>query len=291
MLNVTNVTGEVIIRLPNGEERPVVAGDVIPSDAEIIAENGGQIMTEELGNVVLSAGVPQRVETLENFTAATSDDEFVVYDDSLDDVLSMVDGGTDATFDDASGEVDIDALLSGDGDILDALEETAAGLGGGGGGGGASFVQLSRIAEDVDPLAFEFEPTTGNEATLEDTDAAGNEAEAEPTTLEDVVISGDFPPVVSGQSNLAPDTPVTIIVTDENGTETTIDVPVAEDGSFTVTLPDTLEDGTFDIVVEAPDPQTGTVTFSDTFVVDTTAPNITVDPVDVTNDPFIEITG
>ena len=291
MLNVTNVSGDVFIRLPNGDEFPVSAGDTIPSDAQIVSDNGGQIITQEQGAIDLAPGTPQLVADVESFEASAFDDEFVVYDDSLDDMLAMVDGG-DAGFDStgSQGVPDIDALLSGDGDILDALEETAAGGGGGAGGGGASFVQLSRIAEDVDPLAFDYEPATTEPQNIEQ-DPAGTATQDESTTLDNITISGDFPPVVAGDSNLEPGTPITITVIDETGAETVIDVIVADDGSFNATLPDTLEDGTFDVVVEAPDPQNGTVTVSETFVVDTTPPTIDVNPIEVTNDEFPEVSG
>ncbi|MEQ5806819.1 Ig-like domain repeat protein, partial [Alteromonas sp. NFXS44] len=291
MLNVTNVSGDVFIRLPNGDEFPVSAGDTIPSDAQIVSDNGGQIITQEQGAIDLAPGAPQLVADVESFEASAINDEFVVYDDSLDDMLAMVDGG-DTGFDStgSQGVPDIDALLSGDGDILDALEETAAGGGGGAGGGGASFVQLSRIAEDVDPLTFDYEPATTEPQNIEQ-DPDGAAAQDEPTTLDNITISGDFPPVVAGDSNLEPGTPITITVIDETGAETVIDVIVADDGSFNATLPDTLEDGTFNVVVEAPDPQNGTVTVSETFVVDTTPPTIDVNPIEVTNDEFPEISG
>ncbi|PMR71593.1 retention module-containing protein, partial [Halomonas heilongjiangensis] len=56
---------------------------------------------------------------------------------------------------------DLEALLAAledeEGDLLDIFDATAAGAGpGGGGGDGHSFVRLARIAEDTDPLAFDF---------------------------------------------------------------------------------------------------------------------------------------
>src|SRR5690554_169938 len=56
---------------------------------------------------------------------------------------------------------DLEALLAaideGEGDLLDALDPTAAGAGPGGGAeGGHSFVMLGRIAEQVSPLSFDY---------------------------------------------------------------------------------------------------------------------------------------
>ena len=56
----------------------------------------------------------------------------------------------------ATAETVIDALNA-DGDLLENLDATAAGLGAGGGdGSGSSFVQLLRITEGTDPLSFQY---------------------------------------------------------------------------------------------------------------------------------------
>ncbi|MFY0990712.1 retention module-containing protein, partial [Halomonas sp. C05BenzN] len=110
----------------------------------------------------------------EGETLVTADNARVELDfgDNLDPTL--IEGGQEVAMtpeldadqpvavEDASAlDEDLDALLAAledeEGDLLDIFDATAAGAGpGGGGGDGHNFVRLTRIAEDTDPLAFDF---------------------------------------------------------------------------------------------------------------------------------------
>ncbi|WP_146951016.1 retention module-containing protein, partial [Halomonas cupida] len=75
----------------------------------------------------------------------------------------------------------IDLLESAEGDLLDALEEPAAGEAGaaGPGGEGHSFVRLLRIVEDVDPLAFEFNQARLDDIAVRDGQGAGAQSDSD----------------------------------------------------------------------------------------------------------------
>lgn len=285
MLNVIDVTGNVTAVLSNGEQISVSEGDILPSDAQIISLDGGAILTEQAGEIILQPRAPQAVANLEFEQASLFDNENVVYEDTLDNVFTDINGESPS-----AAVTDIDALLAGDGDILNALEETAAGGAGGGGGGGATFVQLSRIAEDVEPLAFDYTPEVGSPQDIEG-ETIGQGSTQDPTTIDNFTVSDGFPPVVSGETNLDPNTPITISVIDENGDSTLVEAQTDEDGNFNFSLPDTLEDGNITVVVEVPDPQQGSIVVSETVTIDGTAPGLTIDPIDVTNNPLPEISG
>ncbi|WP_282571260.1 retention module-containing protein [Methylonatrum kenyense] len=150
---VTFIQGEVIARAPDGSERVLQIGDEIREGEVIITSAGGRVefdfvdggfyvMTED---EELTASIELAQDT------APTDDEAVTDDDVVAEVLEA---------------------LEGDEDLLEVLEDPAAGPGGGdGAGGGRSFVQLARISELTGDLSFAFgqnEPGafTGSEEEL-----------------------------------------------------------------------------------------------------------------------------
>ena len=134
---VANVIGKAFVVGLNGVVRPLKAGDVI--------EQGEVIQTADGGRVELLMNDGQML--------AVAPEQAMRVDESLVAVDSRP-VPQDSAVQAATGNTVIDALNRG-GDLTDQLEATAAGAGAGGGGGdGNSFVQLLRIVEPTDPLAF-----------------------------------------------------------------------------------------------------------------------------------------
>tara|TARA_B100000700_G_scaffold150217_1_gene166914 strand:+ start:5988 stop:6467 length:480 start_codon:yes stop_codon:yes gene_type:complete len=148
-LIVKEVVGEVFVRLPNGEVKLVSVGDSIVQ--------GARIMTQAQSSVTLSGTnsdfeipanqhVSLGADTLAEF--GLSLDEHQVAQQSVAEALNGLDAqptSPSATNEDPSISSFLDAL-QGDGDILDALEATAAGAGGGAAGGGGPLLYSSHVS-------------------------------------------------------------------------------------------------------------------------------------------------
>ncbi|QLI81393.1 retention module-containing protein [Chitinibacter fontanus] len=137
------VEGEAFIRDASGKTTPIAAGDQL--------QEGQVIFTSASGHVTLLLPNGQVIEL--------GADRSLLLDGDLADTQP-----TDATEAkvanaDASADQIINALNQGK-DLSDELEATAAGLNGAGGEGeGSGFVRLLRIAENVDPVSFDFAGT------------------------------------------------------------------------------------------------------------------------------------
>ncbi|BFM09179.1 Ig-like domain-containing protein [Halioxenophilus aromaticivorans] len=163
---IENIVGSAGILNADGSITPVSVGDVIPDDAVLQSIGGEAVITTDQGELNLLEGLQGSFNIAgDSFFAANEDSENLLFDDSLDNLLGELNTAGVETNED----LDIAALLEGDGDILESLEETAAGLSGGGGAeGGSSFVRVARVAEDSSESEFDIE-------------SANNEPEQEPT--------------------------------------------------------------------------------------------------------------
>jgi VCBS repeat-containing protein len=105
-------------------------------------------------------------------------------------------GADEAAVDDESVRQAL-AILEQGGDLLEELEDTAAGLAGGAGGGGISFVQLARLTIDTpEPQRFEF-----NETLPLPTPAAQQETGSinYPPVTADLTVQGDEDTAITGR--------------------------------------------------------------------------------------------
>ncbi|MGL5037893.1 MAG: Ig-like domain-containing protein, partial [Aeromonas sp.] len=133
------------------------------------------------------------------------------------------------------------------------------------------------------------------------TDPAGNTATDDDLGSVDVtapIITVDAPdntndttPTITGQTDAAPGSTVTIIVTDSKGQEQTLTTTVKPDGSYSVDVETPLAEGEYKAEASVTDPAGNTATDDDLGSVDVTAPTITVDAPDNTNDTTPTITG
>ncbi|ENM5825765.1 cadherin-like domain-containing protein, partial [Vibrio metoecus] len=118
----------------------------------------------------------------------------------------------------------------------------------------------------------------------------------EPTVI--LVITVDAPdnindttPTITGTTNAVPGSTVTLVVTDANGTQQTLTATVQPDGGYSVDVTTPLEEGSYQVTASVTDPAGNTGSATDNGSVDVTAPVITVDAPDNTNDTTPTIIG
>lgn len=135
---VVAVTGTAFAVDANGNRRALKAGDILQKGEVVQTPAGSRVELLMDDGKVLAVAPEQNIKLDESVTQTA--ERPTAQDASV-----------------AQGTIDtvIQALERG-GDLSGQLEATAAGLGGGGGGEGegSSFVQLLRIFEGVDPLAY-----------------------------------------------------------------------------------------------------------------------------------------
>ncbi|MFM5103849.1 retention module-containing protein, partial [Aeromonas veronii] len=133
------------------------------------------------------------------------------------------------------------------------------------------------------------------------TDPAGNTGTATDNGSVDVTaptITVDAPdnttdttPTITGTTNAALGSTVTLVVTDANGNQQTLTAIVQPGGGYSVDVTTPLAEGSYKVDASVTDPAGNTGSATDDGSVDVTAPVITVDAPDNTNDTTPTITG
>ncbi|GMA80493.1 retention module-containing protein [Shewanella glacialipiscicola] len=101
----------------------------------------------------------------------------------------------------------------------------------------------------------------------------------------------DTTPTITGSTDAPPGSTITIVVTDSTGAEQTLTTTVNPDGTYSVDVISPLAEGPITATATVTDPAGNTGTATDDGNVDITAPNITVDAPDNTQDTTPTITG
>ncbi|MFC3115100.1 retention module-containing protein [Cellvibrio fontiphilus] len=135
---VAFLQGQAWAKAPDGSLRPLTVGAVL-NDNEIIVTAEGARVELDIGGVeplIIYGGQEVAMSRDMNPQTATSADEALLDDASVDQALT---------------------ILEQEGDLLEELEETAAGDNAGGGSDGSSnFVRLDRIAESTEDQDFSY---------------------------------------------------------------------------------------------------------------------------------------
>ncbi|SDY12823.1 retention module-containing protein, partial [Aidingimonas halophila] len=206
---VVSITGRAWARDEEGNMRELRAGSTLQEGETLITSDNGSVQLD------FDDGLdPTRIGGGEEV--------------AITDVLS--DESTADAEESSAQDDDIDALLAEldeeDGDLLEELEDPAAGAGGGGAdGGGHDFVRLSRITETVDPASFSFGDVQGTEFI----DAEG---EALPVTEDETVgttltLTPDVPDAETG--TIIDTSPFTVV--EGNDISLTVTTSTAPSGS------------------------------------------------------------
>ncbi|PMR72927.1 retention module-containing protein, partial [Billgrantia endophytica] len=277
---VVSITGQAWARDADGNMRELRVGDTLLEGESLVTSDSGRVeldFADNLDPTVIEGG--QEVAMTLELDADQPVDmgEFSALDEDLEALLAAIDDG--------------------DGDLLDVLDATAAGAGpGGGADGGHNFVQLARIAEAIDPLAFEFGvglaselPEIGGGAGI-----GGDTAPIIPTVDADfnlVSIDNVLQATLTGNSTNA--STITVVLTG-GGLNETFTVTPESDGTWSVDLSDIeFEDGveySVDVTATSPDGNTATAEDSDSY----TLPTVEITEFDVSsanNEVSSELTG
>ncbi len=293
---IAEVNGEAsLVRGETGEQVNVTVGmTVAEGDVLNISPDGFVTVSVDGELRTLPAGQSVTFPLQLDFTENNSDDEFAVFDESVDELTALLDGVDGVDGNNQEGDADFLDVLAGDGDILESLEATAAGLDGGAGtDGGSNFVRVDRINEEVDPVGFQFDQNAnGNDdvAPVEFSES-GEQAQDISLTLDAIGLTSDTTPTLSGITSAIPGSTVTLTVTDSVGSIQTVTATVQDDGTFSVDVPNALADGEFTVDATVLEPTGNTADSSTTGEIDATAPTITINAPGSDNDTTPTLSG
>ncbi|UDN27762.1 Ig-like domain-containing protein [Aeromonas caviae] len=269
---VTHLQGKMYLVAADGSQRLVAEGDVLPKDAVLLAPEGASFRGGETTFTLGSGERPEQGDAV-LANAGTPDDIAALQQAILD--------GTDPT---------------------KAFEASAAGgapaAGNAGGVAGASgnggFVTIDRTGDaTISSAGFDSANPAGAAPLV---DAQSSEDELVDLTAPVITVSApdntnDRTPTLTGTTDAPAGSTVTLVVTDANGNQQTLTATVQPDGSFSVDVTTPLAEGGYQVTASVTDPAGNTGTATDDGSVDTTAPIVTVNAPDNTNDNTPTITG
>ncbi|MDO6568483.1 Ig-like domain-containing protein, partial [Alteromonas sp. 1_MG-2023] len=288
---ILEVNGEAVIERFETGEQTSASENVRLSEGDSLNIPDGSTVLVSVDGVVreLPSGQTVTFPLQLDFTDDNSDDQFAVFDDSVEDLNALL----DQTGDGQQLDQDFLDVLAGDEDILESLEATATGLDGGGAAGGSNFVRVDRVNESVDPVSFEYEQETNDNETLtsEQSTDSGDEAFDIELSLDALPLDNDATPTLSGTTDATAGSTVTLTVTDNAGNVQTLTTTVQADGTFTIDVPAELAEGDYTVEASVTDAAGNTATDTNTGEIDTTAPDISLDAQGTGNDTTPTLSG
>ncbi|WP_312267022.1 Ig-like domain-containing protein, partial [Neisseria sp.] len=167
---------------------------------------------------------------------------------------------------------------------------------------GATQVVTTTVAEDgsysvtpTSPLAdgdYTAEATATNDGqTVTATDPGSVDTTAPTITVDAPDNTSDNTPTITGTTDAGPNQVVTVTITDSQGNTQVVTTTASEDGLYHVDVPNPLPEGDYTATATVKDPAGNEATATDPGSIDTTAPTITVDAPDNSNDNTPTITG
>ncbi|HHQ4775597.1 TPA: retention module-containing protein, partial [Aeromonas veronii] len=280
-VTVTQLKGQVYQVAADGSRKLLVEGDVLPKGAVIMSPDGASFM---------GGGHSFNVQPASEQSEPAEEE----------DASQLAQNSAAGTPDDISA---LQEAILGGADPTRAFEASAAGgapaAGGGGVGGvaGASgnggFVTIDRTGSaTIAEATFDTTYNTNGEPPL---GAAGEDEvfDLTPPTISVVAPdnTNDTTPTLTGTTDAPAGSTVTLVVTDANGNQQTLTAIVTPNGTFTVDVVTPLAEGSYTVTATVTDPAGNTGSATDDGSVDVTAPVITVDAPDNTNDTTPTITG
>ncbi|MCE9663925.1 retention module-containing protein, partial [Halomonas sp. M5N1S17] len=275
---VVSISGQAWARDADGNMRELRVGDTLAEGESLVTSDNGRVeldFADNLDPTIIEGGQVVAMTPELDADLPVDMDEFSALDEDLEALLAALD------------DDDID--------LLDVLDATAAGAGpGGGADGGHSFVQLARIAENVDPLAFEFGMGAFEEPPeIEGAGLLAAEAEEEPELIPEpellppgsITVSIDNinsenvtqVPITGTTTNVPVGSTVNIVVTDQEGNTATTTTIVNPDGSYQTEIDlSNLVDGPITVNASTVDQIGETRVATDQAVLDATAPTVSV---------------
>ncbi|WP_270795310.1 retention module-containing protein, partial [Aeromonas sp. QDB11] len=280
-VTVTQLKGQIYLVAADGSRKLLAEGDVLPKGAVIMSPDGASFM---------GGG--------QSFTVQPASEQSEPAEEG--DAPQLAQNGAAGTPDDINA---LQQAILGGADPTQAFEASAAGgapaAGGGGIGGvaGASgnggFVTIDRTGSaTIAEATFDTTYNTNGELPL---GAAGEDEvfDLTPPTISVVAPdnTNDTTPTLTGTTDAPVGNIVTLLVTDANGNQQTLTATVTPAGTFTVDVVTPLAEGSYTVTATVTDPAGNSGSATDSGSVDVTAPVITVDAPDNTNDTTPTITG
>ncbi|WP_412705469.1 Poly(beta-D-mannuronate) C5 epimerase 5 [Aeromonas rivipollensis] len=251
---VTQLQGKVYLVAADGSQTLLSEGDVLPKDAVLRAPEGASFQGGETTFTLSPSNTPEPEEPQ------------LAQGDVPDDIAALQ-----------------QAILAGT-DPTQAFEASAAGgapaAGNVGGVAGASgnggFITIDRTGDATISTAGFDSANPDDAAPL--AEAQDDEDELLDLTAPTITVSApdninDSTPTLTGTTDAAPGSTVTLVVTDANGNQQTLITTVNPDGSFSVDVETPLPDGGYDVTASVTDPAGNTGTATDDGSVDSTAPS------------------
>ncbi|WP_421328778.1 retention module-containing protein, partial [Aeromonas veronii] len=280
-VTVTQLKGQIYLVAADGSRKLLAEGDVLPKGAVIMSPDGASFM---------GGGQSFNVQPASEQSEPAEEE----------DAPQLAQNSAAGTPDDISA---LQEAILGGADPTQAFEASAAGgapaAGGGGIGGvaGASgnggFVTIDRTGSaTIAEATFDTTYNTNGELPF---GAAGEDEvfDLTPPTISVVAPdnTNDTTPTLTGTTDAPVGSIVTLLVTDANGNQQTLTATVTPAGTFTVDVVTPLAEGSYTVTATVTDPAGNTGSATDSGSVDVTAPAITVDAPDNTNDTTPTITG
>ena len=172
---VSFLQGQAWAKAPDGTLRALTVGSTLNDDEILVTAQGARVELDVGTGEPLVVNGGAEVGMSRDFLAetATGADEALLSDASVQEALTVLEQG---------------------GDLLEELEETAAGnTGGGGGSEGHDFVQLTRIIESTDPQAFDYSSASPSGSAPVENDA--DYINRAPLVTDQVIASNEDEPV------------------------------------------------------------------------------------------------
>ncbi|MGL6005610.1 retention module-containing protein [Aeromonas sobria] len=280
-ITITQLKGQAYQIAADGSQKLLAEGDVLPKGAVIMSPDGASFM---------GGG--------QSFNVQPASEQSEPAEEG--DAPQLAQNGAAGTPDDINA---LQQAILGGADPTQAFEASAAGgapaAGGGGIGGvaGASgnggFVTIDRTGSAT--IAEATFDTTYNATGEPPLGTAGEDEvfDLTPPTISVVAPdnTNDTTPTLIGTTDAPVGSIVILLVTDANGNQQTLTAIVTPGGTFTVDVITPLAEGSYTVTATVTDPAGNTGSATDSGSVDVTAPVITVDAPDNTNDTTPTITG
>ncbi|GHZ40752.1 RTX toxins binding protein [Vibrio cholerae] len=271
LLSLTNLAANQLLVIDkNGNIAIINAGEAVPEGAIILDPNSNNLMPEQeplpVAQLVDAEGNAQPItDDIEQILAALEEGADPT---ALDDDLAPAAGGLQGSSITGSASIERDGAETIASTQFDTSGFEAIGL------SRTQSLSLLNLLQAPNAPVLPEEPTVILVITV---DAPDN--------------TNDTTPTITGTTNAVPGSTVTLVVTDANGTQQTLTATVQPDGGYSVDVTPPLAEGSYQVTASVTDPAGNTGTASDKGSVDVTAPVITVDAPDNTNDTTPTITG
>ncbi|HFG1953484.1 TPA: Ig-like domain-containing protein, partial [Vibrio cholerae] len=271
LLSLANLAANQLLVIDrNGNVTIINAGEAVPEGAIILDPNSNKLMPEQeplpVAQLVDAEGNAQPItDDIEQILAALEEGADPT---ALDDDLAPAAGGLQGSSITGSASIERDGAETIASTQFDTSGFEAIGL------SRTQSLSLLNLLQAPNVPVLPEEPTVILVITV---DAPDN--------------TNDTTPTITGTTDAPAGSTVTLVVTDANGNQQTLTAIVQPDGTFSVDVITPLAEGSYTVTATVTDPAGNTGTASDKGSVDVTAPVITVDAPDNTNDTTPTITG